>query len=56
MEDYSALSDDLFDDSVLSENYKKKTGKKDIEGKNLKIFLEFVVGFLPETNLEGVQF
>ena len=28
MEDYSALSDDLFDDSVLSENYKKKNRKK----------------------------
>ena len=37
MVDYTALSDDSFDDFIVSGNCQAKQNRKDIEGTNLKI-------------------
>ena len=48
MVDYTALSDDSFEDFIVSGNCQEKQNSKDIEGKNFKILSRICVKISPE--------
>ena len=56
MDDCTALSDDSFDDFIVTRNFQEKQNSKDIEGTTWKFFLEFMVRFLLNSLPEGINF
>ena len=50
MFDYTALSDDLFDDFIVSGNCREKQNSKDTEGTNLKILSKSCGKISPENS------
>ena len=59
MDNYTALSDDSFDDFIVSGNCQEKQKSKDIERLKVqtwKFFLELVVRFLLKNLPEGIHF
>ena len=50
MDDYTALSDDSFDDFIVSANCQEKQNSKDIEGTNLKILSRICGKISPENS------
>ena len=50
MDDYNALSDDSFDDFIVSGNCQEKQNSKDIEGTNLKILSRICGKISPENS------
>ena len=50
MDDYTALSDDLFDDFIVSGNCQGKQNSKDNEGTNLKILSRSCSKISPENS------
>ena len=50
MDDYSAFSDDLFDDFIVGWNCLEKQNSKDIEGTNLKILSRICGKISPENS------
>ena len=50
MVDYTALSDDSFDDFIVSGNFQAKQNRKDIEGTNLKILSRICGKIFPENS------
>ena len=50
MVDYTALSDDSFEDFIVSGNCQEKQNSKDIEGTNLKILSRICGKISPENS------
>ena len=50
MDDYTALSDDSFDDFIVSANCQEKQNSKDIEGTNLKNLSKICGKISPENS------
>ena len=50
MVDYTALSDNLFDDFIVSGNGREKQNSKDTEGTNLKILSKSCGKISPENS------
>ena len=48
MDDYTALSDDSFDDFIVSGNRQEKQNSKDTEGTNLKILTRICSKISPQ--------
>ena len=50
MDDYTALSDDSFDDFIVSGNCQEKQNSKDIEGTNFKLLSRNCGKIFPENS------
>ena len=50
MDDYTAFSDDSFDDFIESGNFQEKQNRKDTEGTNLTILSRICVKIPPENS------
>ena len=56
MDDYTALSDDSFEDFIVSGNCPEKQNSKDTEGTNFKVLSRICGKISPENSPEGIHF